>query len=263
MSRLTDEIRKQEIDLRNAQQRQLSAEKLEALGTLAAGAAHELATPLSTIAVVAGEVEVMIQKTDLGPGPQAQELVEDIRLIRSELNRCRKILDTMAVDSGQAIGELHRKIPLQQFWEEIVDGISHSERVEFAAFDQTQQAMLDIPVIGLTHAMRGLIQNGVDASSDQQSVKVNVKRPSKGDLVWTIVDRGSGMAPEVLDRINEPFFTTKDPGKGMGLGVFLAQNIIERVGGTIHFRSRIGEGTRVVVTLPVEAGKTEGTANSE
>jgi two-component system sensor histidine kinase RegB len=65
-----------------------------------------------------------------------------------------------------------------------------------------------------------------------------------------ITDQGPGMSAEHLQRVSEPFFTTKPPGKGMGLGVFLAQNVVHRLGGTIQFQSQPGAGTTVIVELP-------------
>ena len=72
----------------------------------------------------------------------------------------------------------------------------------------------------------------------------------KGFWQWLIRDQGTGMSNEQLKRVSEPFFTTKPPGKGMGLGVFLAKNVVGRLGGRIEFETRIGKGTTVTVLLP-------------
>ena len=69
---------------------------------------------------------------------------------------------------------------------------------------------------------------------------------------WQIQDDGPGMPPEVLNRIKEPFFTTKPPGKGMGLGVYLANNVIQRIGGQLDYESVPGTGTRVTVDVPID-----------
>ena len=251
MTRLTDEIRQQEVDLRLVQERQSRVRKLEALGTLAAGAAHELATPLSTIAVVAGDAEAMLQREERNPSGN-QELLDDIRLIRSELNRCRKILDTMSADAGQAVGERNRRIQVGDFWLELAEGCPENQRLKFHGDPETVALELEIPVIGLTHALRALVKNALDASAGNTVVDVFVER-SQQQLIWRVVDRGPGMSVDVLERIREPFFTTKPPGQGMGLGVFLAQNILERVGGQIEFRSKPLSGTEVTVVMPLNA----------
>ena len=98
--------------------------------------------------------------------------------------------------------------------------------------------------------MRGLVQNALDADRSDRSVKVIVRRLEQ-DWEWKIRDQGSGMSAEELSRVSEPFYTTKAPGEGMGLGVFLAKNVIRRLGGTVEFESTSGQGTCVTVCLPV------------
>ena len=83
---------------------------------------------------------------------------------------------------------------------------------------------------------------------------MNIRRTDE-NWRWEIIDRGPGMPPEVLERVSEPFFTTKSPGKGMGLGVFLAKNVVRRLGGTVSYRSNeasggLNTGTTVTILLP-------------
>jgi two-component system sensor histidine kinase RegB len=94
-----------------------------------------------------------------------------------------------------------------------------------------------------------LVQNALDAGPEL--VNLNIIR-LRQNWQWNITDTGPGMTREVLNRVSEPFFTTKQPGKGMGLGLFLAENVIGRLGGDIQIDSAPGEGTRVVVRLPEE-----------
>ncbi len=250
MIRLTDEIQQQEADLREAEQRQSRAEKVEALGTLAAGAAHELATPLSTIAVVAKDVESILQEPPDPTGKRDAELVDDVRLIRSELDRCRKILDTMAVDSGQAVGEAIRSVTVNQLWQTIIGDLAWGEAIRWNPSPDTESFLLDVPLTGVCQAIRGLVQNAYDASVSADQLSVRAECLPNQVLKIQISDRGTGMPPEVLERVSEPFFTTKPPGKGMGLGVYLAQNVINRIGGQIKFESEVGSGTNVIIQLP-------------
>ena len=108
---------------------------------------------------------------------------------------------------------------------------------------------IQVPVVGLSQAIRGLIQNAVDADETGRAVNVSSQ---KTDNHWRlkIRDHGPGMPLEVLDRVSELFFTTKAPGKGMGLGVFLATNVIKRLGGRIGIESQPQKGTCVTVWLP-------------
>ncbi len=249
ITRLTHELREHQIHVRRAEALQARAEKIEALGTLAAGAAHELATPLSTIAVVAKEVE---KAFELHPPdfPGADEVLDDVKLIRSQLERCRKIIDRMAGHAGETIGEPLQAISIEQLTKTLVDGVMGRERVKIELSQEARQGTIKVPLDGLSQAMRGLVQNALDADPTDQPVRVRVDRQME-EWVWQIQDHGQGMTEEHLKRVSEPFFTTKPPGKGMGLGVFLAQNVIRRLGGSIEIQSQIDRGTCVTVKLPV------------
>ena len=78
---------------------------------------------------------------------------------------------------------------------------------------------------------------------------IDVIQKSDRQWNWKIRDQGRGMSADQLERVSEPFYTTKAPGKGMGLGVFLAMNVVRRLGGSVNFESTIGKGTCVTVTL--------------
>lgn len=248
VTRLTSELEQQEENLRVAELNQARSEKLEALGTLAAGTAHELATPLSTIAVVAGDVAKFFDDHPLDH-PDAKDVVEDIHLIRSQLDRCRSILNRMAGQAGQAIGESIRPISMSDFWELVLVDLPDRNHVQLRMADDVADERSEVPVVVLSQAVRGLVQNAFDADPQRRGVRVTIERFAQ-HLTWEISDLGEGMAPEVLKRVSEPFFTTKPTGKGMGLGVFLAKNVIERLGGSIDFQSAAGQGTKVTIRLP-------------
>jgi two-component system sensor histidine kinase RegB len=248
LTRLTDSLRQHELELREAQRRKAVNEKIEALGTLAAGAAHELATPLSTIAVVAREVEKAIEHHSCDHFDH--ETVEDIHLIRRELDRCRKILDRMSVDAGQTIAEAMQHVPWSRIRDETLAGLHDADRIDWRMEVKHAEETVQIPLVGLGQALRGLIQNGLDASSPRDHVDVQIAEANP--TTWTIAirDRGEGMSRETAIRVGQPFFTTKPPGKGMGLGVFLADSLIRRLGGRMEIESEPGEGTRITITLP-------------
>lgn len=239
MTRLAGELRQQEVDLRLAEQRQSRSEKWEALATLAAGAAHELASPLSTIAIVAKDVEKGI--LDLPDRSGHAELLDDVRLVRSQLDRCRRILDRMAGHAGQTVGETMQAVTLAQLWGAVADGLA-VDRIDYHIAAEAQDRKIRVPLDALSQSLRGLIQNALDVQPAERPVVVTTAIDSH-QCVWTIRDEGTGMDAEVLNRISEPFFTTKPPGKGMGLGVFLARNVIQRLGGTLTYQSAPGQGT--------------------
>lgn len=242
MTRLTSELRASQRAQRHAEEQRARAEKLEALGTLAAGAAHELATPLSTIAVVATEVERELAGRDLPDG-----IAADLALVRRELERCRSILNRMSLDAGQWIGEALTEMSVADFVDVIVDELASDERVHIDLGDDAEEIRLRVPRVALAQALRGLVQNGLDASTDQ--VTITSERLHAGVRI-TIADRGPGMPRDILARAGEPFFTTKQPGQGMGLGLFLARSVVERLDGRLTIESKPGAGTQAIVELP-------------
>ena len=248
MTRLTAELRQQQQDLERVQEMQSRNEKLEALGTLAAGAAHELSTPLSTIAVVVRDVERAFQENP--PDFEgADSVVEDVHLIRSQLDRCRKILNRMSSRAGQPAGTEYEEVTIEQLVDLVLSELSVNHKVEVDLDDSVADERIWVPLDELGQALRGLVQNALDAGPE--AVRINIVR-AKRNWLWMINDSGPGMTPEILNRVSEPFFTTKQPGKGMGLGLFLAENVIGRLGGEIKIESTPGEGTQVVVRIPEE-----------
>ena len=248
MTRLTDALAAQQQEIRGAQALRANTDKIEALGTLAAGTAHELATPLSTIAIVAKDVEQAFEKHP-PDFPGAEEVVEDVHLIRSQLDRCRLILDRMASHAGQAIGESFQQTTIKDISEATLDGIQEQDRVHLELPGNAENETLNVPLDGLSQAMRGLIQNAIDSDEQGGPVEVQVNFFEE-QWCWVIRDQGQGMTKEQLKRVSEPFYTTKAPGKGMGLGVFLAKNVVRRLGGSVDFESEAGTGTTVTVRLP-------------
>ena len=231
-------------------QRQERTRRLEAIGTLAAGAAHELGTPLGTIAVVAKELERALGK----PGVLEhvpEDVLADARLVRDEVARCRRILNRMSVDAGEQAGEPLVVTDVSDLVAHVVAELQEPERAEVQVGPKAAEQRVLVPREGLTTALRALAQNALDASESQQSITISA-RVKDANLELRIVDHGHGMDPDQMARAGEPFFTTKEPGRGMGLGVYLARSVIERLWGTLEFSSTPGEGTTVLVLLPLD-----------
>ncbi|MFU8802252.1 MAG: ATP-binding protein [Bradymonadaceae bacterium] len=239
---------------------QIRSERLAALATLAAGAAHEFSTPLATIAVVAGELERGLERADAEP-----TLVEDTRLIRAEVERCRHILQQMSAGAGESPGELATTVCIGTLVDVTLDGLSRAHRVDFIV-DATPTFAMRVPLTALGQALRGLLNNALDASAPEQTVEL-VIGAEQDTLCLEIRDQGRGISPELLDRVGEPFFTTKSPGQGMGLGVYLARSLVETIGGELEMSSTVGSGTTVRVRIPnacvIRSGGLEQVLSSE
>lgn len=250
VSQLALEVRLRDRRLAIAEKDRERAQRLEALATLAAGAGHELASPLSTIAVIAGELSRTLDKPEI-----PDKVKRDFGLIREELARCKDILHRMKSGAGEAAAERLHPVALREIIEETLDAMREPHRVDVRMEKAVGDFKAMLPKQALSQALRNLLQNGLDASDPEHHVTLtsNITLGKQDQRNWQLVieDSGSGLNEEVLRRIGEPFFTTKEVGKGMGMGVFLTRNVIQGLGGTIRFERRLPRGTLCNVSIPI------------
>ncbi|MFT3692008.1 MAG: ATP-binding protein [Kofleriaceae bacterium] len=247
--RITGALAQREAELSEARNLAARQERLASLATMAAGAAHELSTPLGTVALAAKELE-----RALAANP---DLASDARLIREQVGRCRAILDQMQQGAG-TVGEGVASCTVGELLAETLIGIRDGVRVTQEVSPDVAASKLRVPPRAVSQALRSLVTNAQDASPTGSAVLVTVRRTDP-TLTVTIRDRGTGIPDEVMQRIGEPFFTTKAPGRGMGLGLFLARAVVEGVGGQMAIDS--GEaGTEVRVTLPTDVAARQNAA---
>jgi two-component system sensor histidine kinase RegB len=245
--KIADELRTREQEVLILQDQLAKNERLASLVTLATGAAHELGTPLGTIAVVAKELERYAAEISTD-----NAVLEDARLIRSEVERCRRILERMSAQSAEPMGEAPRSVLVRDLFTQVVSQFSDSQqallKVELA--DEALTAVL--PTQATAQSLAALVQNALDANIDQRPVLITATGAGS-ELRIAVRDHGHGMPASVLRRIAEPFFTTKEPGKGMGLGTFLVRTFAESLGGNVLFDSLPNEGTTVTLDLPLQS----------
>lgn len=241
--KLSSALERRDAAIADMRERAARSERLAAVTTLAAGAAHELGTPLATIAVAAKELERRVRTL---PSAQAELLVEDAALIRSELDRCRAILNRLGADSGQPPGEVPVELSLPALASAVADLFPAAQRgrLEVAS---TEGASARLPRAAFLQVAQSLVRNALDASTGAVTLRLEVEQAA---LRMLVRDRGAGMPPEVLARVGEPFFSTKGPGAGLGLGVFIARSLADQMGGRLAFESAPGSGTTVRVEIP-------------
>jgi two-component system sensor histidine kinase RegB len=235
----TTQENRQMLDALAATELRLAREqKLSALDGLAAAAAHELGTPLSTIFVVAKELEREI-------GPESP-LREDIVLLRTQATRCRDILRTLTQHSGET-DAMFSKMTLSHLIEEVVQ--------PFRAFGITLEVIMkpadDAPAAqpvlprnpGVIYGLTNLVENAVDFASSR--VEITAFWDAEAIRLF-IADDGPGFAPNVLGRLGDPFVTTRaredaghsEEAQGMGLGIFIAKTLLERSRAVVTLRNR-------------------------
>jgi two-component system sensor histidine kinase RegB len=256
VGRVVGALRRREQELTEARERAGRHEHLAALTTLAAGAAHELGTPLSTIALAAKEMEHSVD-----PG---SPLAEDARLIRQEVDRCRAILDRMRVDVIEDASQRPSFETLAELIEELQNDLHAEEKARLQVKTEEPGDEVVSRSRVLRMAIGVLLRNAFDASSPDAPVQLLFER-ANGSMIFQVLDDGQGMSEDVLRRAGEPFFTTKPPGGGMGLGLFLVRLVAETYGGRFELKSTPGRGTRSVLEVPDPgaSGKSDDVAEAE
>ncbi|MBX3207024.1 MAG: HAMP domain-containing histidine kinase [Labilithrix sp.] len=250
VARVAGALRARESELAETKELAARSEKLASLTTLAAGAAHELGTPLGTIAVASKELERSIRV-------DTDEALDDARLIRTEVARCRAIVQRMSAQAGDTMGELPGPTTAAEAFRSCLERLG-TEAEENVVVDVPEAAPFACPPEGLVQVLLSLVQNARWAVREAGKGRISLRSSCTPKTVRLIVqDDGVGITEGALARIGEPFFTTKPPGEGMGLGLFLARTFAERWGGSFEITSREGTGTTVTLELPrVEDGRT-------
>jgi len=239
--KLADSLREREQTINEAREKALRDEHLVSLGTFAAGAAHELSTPLATMAVITKELQ-----NDLADHP---EMTEQTRMLREQINRCKQTLTQISARAGQSRAEGGIQQPLDSY---LNDVLQQWRLMRPAVTLQPQwigarpgpQIVVDDT---LSQALTSILNNAADASPQQ--IEIIGEWDSK-QLQLEINDRGAGLDEIAQASIGSAFFTTKKEGQGLGL--FLAHAVIERLGGNIAINNRDGGGVSVKIQLPLK-----------
>lgn len=222
---------------------------LSALDGLAAAAAHELGTPLATIALVVKEMQRSYAK---GETAKDAGLADDIALLHSQTQRCREILQRLTSLSSESEEHMSR-LPLSSLIEEVIAphrnfGIT----IDVIKQDGPKPEPIARRNPGLLYGLGNLVENAVDFARERAVVRWSWSDTS---VNITIEDDGQGFKPEILDRIGEPYTTSREAdrnGGGLGLGLFIAKTLLERSGAQITFRNRSnpGQGAEIRVVWP-------------
>jgi two-component system, sensor histidine kinase RegB len=253
IGRIIRSLRQREHELTSVRERAAKSEQLAALTTLAAGAAHELNTPLGTIAIVARELELSCNHD------RDQEVLDDARLIRREVERCRTILSRMRVDIGEETSQ-RASVSFDQLEKGLRESLGDQELPRLKVVRDPKVEAVPAPPRAIEQALLVLVRNAFDASPATADVTLKVERRDGKYVRFEVRDAGTGMSEEMLRRAGEPFFTTKEPGRGMGLGLFLVRLVAQQCGATFTIDSKQGTGTTCVLELPPGSGKNGGPA---
>ena len=234
-------IRERDKDLALAREQALRNEQIIALGTLAAGAAHELGTPLATMAVVTGELQKDYTENS--------EFQANIRILRDQITHCKHMLTQLLADAGQARAEDGSGQAVDYFLRQVLDKWQLIRpAVKFTYHGEgVQPAPQILNTQLLSQSILNLLNNAADASLKQVEIEAHWTHQ---ELHLEILDYGEGLTGEAVQRAGQAFFTSKAPGHGFGIGLFLANANIERFGGSVRLTNReCGACTQVILPL--------------
>lgn len=244
VARMAHALRERDALLARAREKALRDDKVLSLGLLAAGAAHELATPLSTMSILLKEME-----TSAARDPA---LNEDVATLKAQVAHCRAVIKSLAGTAGQATSATAQPLPARRYVEAtierwqllrpavpIVTALQRDMDVTEVMADETLAATLT-----------SLLNNAADASPQGVSLS---GRCDPAQLIIEILDQGKGIDEEVLRQAGRATITTKPEGKGLGIGLLLANATIERLGGSIVLMNRREGGSCTRVTVPLTA----------
>ena len=241
---------------RQAEERFAQAEKLAALGTLAAGVMHEINNPLATIGACAEGVAIGLEEGTMAAASSQAEIVESLNLIQGEVHRCKGIIDTL-LDFSRPKPKTKTEVAIPAVIEKTLKLVKHHPR--FRRMDVGVEIGADpAPVWAneeqMVQVLMALLLNALDAMEEQGVITLRTRSDERARMMITeVVDRGHGIRNVDRMKIFEPFYTTKGPSRGTGLGLSICYSIITEHGGRIEVDSVVGEGSVFRVLLPMRA----------
>jgi two-component system, sensor histidine kinase RegB len=243
LTRIMRNLAERNARLASLRQRAAEEEHIVRMGLLASGAAHELGTPLASIAVMLGDWrnEPAVQ--------QSPALVGELDDMRSEVMRCKEILGRILLASGEVRSDTPQRTTLGAFLSGVVQSWQGRAGVEL----EWHNAIGNDPQIVGDQALAQTIGNLFDNAAEAGARRIIVEaREMAGVAELTVRDDGSGFAPAILENFGRPYQSTKDR-RGAGLGLFLATNVLRGLGGSIFARNIAAGGSEVRLRLPIAA----------
>ena len=232
----------------------VQSDKLAALGKMSVGIAHEINNPLAVIMQKTGWIEDLLLEEDLQHSKNIDEFKLSIKSIDEHVERARKVVHNMLGYARKMEPHLE-DVDINKTLQQTIALLENYARVNDIEIKTTLSP--DLPIIAsdqaqLQQVLMNLISNSIDAIGKDGLIEIKSMRLGSVINIW-IKDNGPGIPEDQQKRVFDPFFTTKETGKGTGLGLWVSYNIIEKMGGTIKLKSRVGKGSSFVVEIPIVA----------
>ena len=251
---LEQRVEQKTRELRRAHEHALHTEKMVSIGKMAAVLAHEINNPLSGILTYAKLLRKYLDHADNG-NDRRQEICDSLDLIASESRRCGDLVKNLLTFSRTTPMNL-QPTNLNSVIDQALRLIQH--QLELSAIHVEEHLDSDLPLIDcdgaqIEQVLLALLMNAIDAMPQGGNLWITSTADAEASQLRIVVrDDGAGIPPEILPRIFEPFLTTKETGRGVGLGLAISHSILERHNGNIAVQSEVGKGTTFTVTLPWE-----------
>ncbi len=236
-------------NLRDVHSHLINSEKLASMGQMAAGVAHELNNPLSTILLYSHILQRKLQ--------DREDLDHDLHLMAEESARCKKIIGNLLDFARQSRVRIE-SASVEDLVTSSVDGApgKHPQRPRHdvrVVADVTPGLRADLDRDQMTQVLVNLIKNGAEAMEGRAGViQVSAREvPDTGRVRFSVTDQGTGISASARDKIFQPFFTTKSIGKGTGLGLPISYGIVKMHNGNIWYDTEPGVGTTFYVEIPI------------
>lgn len=259
------EEQQQEAEFRaKIEQQMIATERLASLGTLATGVAHEINNPLAIISEAAGWMKLLLKKEKLSDMPHKDDFKMALDKIENSIERAKRI-------THQLLGFIKKhdavfsEVKLPELIDEAVQLVSREAANKQIKIVQKASPSLT-PIWSDPYQLRqvfiNLLTNAIHATRGDGEIVI-VQENQNSTVVISISDTGEGIPKENIEKIFEPFFSTKTPGQGTGLGLFVSRNIVEKLKGSIKVESHVGQGTVFRVKLPKNYEVKEGLVQAE
>ena len=238
---------------REAQEGIAQAEKLAAIGTLAAGVMHEINNPLATIGACAETLALTLAEEGITSPRLVGSLPESLQLIEHEVQRCKGIVDGV-LDFSRPKKSARTLLDMNGVLEKTLFLLKHHSR--FKKLTVQLDAESPLPFVSaseeqLVQVLMALLINAMDAMHERGTIVLRTRADATRDAVITeVIDQGEGIRSADLPKIFEPFYTTKPPGRGTGLGLSICYSLVAENSGRIEVESVVGRGSVFRIVLP-------------
>lgn len=243
--RINRNLRARDARLADLRQQAAEEEHIVRMGLLASGAAHELSTPLGTLAVILGDWKRLPHFSS------DQELLDEVVEMEAQIQRCKLIVSGILMSAGEARGELLAETTVRTFMDELAAEWRATRFVR--TFSYANRFGDDLPMVS-DSAVKQMISNLLDnaAEASPEWVGLEVERGHEDTLTITVRDKGPGFAPGMLATLGQPYHSTKGR-PGSGLGLFLVVNVARKLGGTVAASNNPEGGAVVSLALPLDS----------